>query len=168
MHKKEKFLTSNTAMLANNCLSNSELFLRGYEGKEIGTSFLDEDRYEPLFLFPDEDAIELTSDYIQSFDKPINLIIPDGTWRQAKKIHAREKTVTHIQKVKLTTTPKTIYPLRKQKFEYGLCTLEAIAYSLGILENKKAQEFLLGHLRYMINIHTRYRVYLKDRVNQPK
>lgn len=168
MHKKEKFLTSNTAMLAAKCLKNSELYLRGYADQEIQDSFLDEEHYEPLFLYPDEEAVELTSELIESFEKPINLIIPDGTWRQAKKIHAREKAVNHVRKVKLTKTAKTIYPLRKQKFEYGLCTLEAIAYSLGILENKKAQDFLLGHLKYMIDIHTRYRVYLKERLNQSK
>lgn len=164
MHKKERFLTSNTAMLAQKALGNSEIFLRGYSNQKISDSFLEEKNYQPLFLYPDEDAIELTPEFLSSMSKPINLIVPDGTWRQAKKIHTREASVSHIQKVKLTSTPKTIYPLRRQKFEYGLCTLEAIAYALGIIENKNAQDFLLGQLKRMIDIHTKYRAYLKERI----
>jgi len=164
MYKKERFLPSNTAMLVNRCLPNSEIYLRGFEGSTIHSSFLDEKDYQPLFLFPDEDAKELTPEFLESFNKPINLIVPDGTWRQAKKIHAREKAISHIQKVKVTNCPKTIYPLRKQKYEYGLCTLEAIAYALGVIENNAVQEKLLVHLKMMIEAHTKYRAYLTERL----
>jgi DTW domain-containing protein YfiP len=166
MYKKERFLTSNTAMLANTCLVNSEIYLRGFEDSTIPNSFLDEENYQPLYLFPDEDAQELTDDYLAQFDRPINLIVPDGTWRQAKKIHKREKNVSHIQRVKVTNIPKTIYPLRQQKYDYGLCTLEAIAYALGIIEDKSIQDSLLNNLKIMIERHTKYRGYLKEKLKK--
>jgi len=159
MHKKEQFLTSNTAMLSHKSLLNSEIHLRGYADIPIPDSFLEENKYHPLFLYPDENAIEITSEFLSKFDKPINLIVPDGTWRQAQKTHAREKKVSHIQTVKITNCPKTLYTLRRQKYEYGLCTHEAITYALGIIENEKVQEKLLDDFKIMLNIHQGYRAY---------
>jgi len=79
IYKKEIFLPSNTAHLALKTLSNSQSFERGHRDQLLHKEFLDEENYQPLFLYPSDDAVELDSTLISKFTKPINLIVPDGT-----------------------------------------------------------------------------------------
>jgi len=155
---KEVFLPSNTAHLSIKSLENSEEFQRGRLGKELLPSFVDSEHYQPLYLFPTENAVELTPEYLKQFKKPINLIVPDGTWRQAKKVHRREPLLKDIPHVKITPCQKSIYPLRRQKYEFGLCTHEAVAYALEILEGPKVKEFMMKNLKILIDAHLAYRV----------
>ncbi len=155
--RKEIFLPSNTAHLTLKSLSNSEGFERGHLGKELQTSFIDNENYQPLYLFPTEEAEELTAEYLHQFDKPINLIVPDGTWRQAKKVHRREPLLKDIPHVKITPNQKSIYPLRRQKYEFGLCTHEAISYALGILEGTETKNKMMENLEIFIKAHLKNR-----------
>lgn len=155
--RKERFLPSNTAHLTLKSLKNSQQFERGYQNTHLTSEFIDKEYYHPLYLYPSEDAIELTPDLLESLNKPINLIVPDGTWRQAKKVYRREPLLSEVTQVKITPNKKSIYPLRRQKFEYGLCTHEAISYSLGILEDTNAQEHMLNNLKIMIDAHLKNR-----------
>lgn len=161
IYKKEKFLPSNTANLALNCLTNSKVFYRGYKDEQLGKDFLEEPEYLPLLLYPSDEAIELTPQYLNTIDKPINLIVPDGTWRQAKKVHMREKVLQGVQAVKLSSPPKSQYPLRRQKFEYGLCTFEATAFALGAIHGGNIQNELLDNFKLMIDSHLLNRVILE-------
>ncbi|MDP7319672.1 MAG: tRNA-uridine aminocarboxypropyltransferase [Bacteriovoracaceae bacterium] len=156
--KKEIFLPSNTAHLSLKSLSNSQAFERGHRDKSLGPNFIDSDNYHPLFLYPDESAIELDSNFIAQLKKPVNLIVPDGTWRQAKKIKRREPLLENVQSVKITPSQKSIYPLRRQKFEYGLCTHEAISYAFEILESQGISQMLLHNLEIFIEAHLKHRV----------
>jgi DTW domain-containing protein YfiP len=153
LFKKEVFLPSNTAHLTIKSLSNSQDYQRGHLGQVLPVEFIAEDEYQPLYLFPTEDAQELTPELLESFDKPINLIVPDGTWRQAKKVHRREPLLTDVPRVKITPDQKSIYPLRRQKFEFGLCTHEAISYALGILEGTETKSKLMNNLKIFIDAH---------------
>jgi len=155
--KKEVWLPSNTAHLAIKSLTNSNQFVRGHKNIFLEESFLDQEIYHPLYLFPCENAVELTSELVNSFEKPINLIVPDGTWRQAKKVQRRERFLSSIQAVKITPKTKTIYPLRRQKYEFGLCTHEAIAFALEIIEGKEAKDVLMENLKIFIDAHLVFR-----------
>jgi DTW domain-containing protein YfiP len=148
VHIKEKNLSSNTALLAHRSLLNSEILFRGAKEQDLNdTSFLKEDFY-PLYLYPTEDAVILDKELIQKINKPIQLIVPDGTWRQAKKVHKRINCLHNIQKVMLPKqSEKSIYELRKQKYEYGMCTLEAIAYAMRIVESEDCFNRLLKILK---------------------
>ncbi len=161
MYKKERFLPSNTANLALNCLTNSKVFYRGYQNQPLKESFLEQNDYHPLFLYPDEDSEILSLDMLENIQLPINLIIPDGTWRQAQKVSQREKVLGQVQKVKLPPLPKSIYPLRRQKLENGVCTFEAMAYSLGMIEGLNAQKNLMKNFDKMIAAHLINRVILE-------
>ena len=166
LFKKEKFLPSNTAQLSINSLQNSEMFFRGFKDQVLQESFIDEKNYQPLYLFPSEDATELTATEIANFDKPINLIVPDGTWRQAKKIHLREPLLKDIPRVKLNIGTRSIYPLRRQKYEYGLCTHEAIAHAMGIIESEEIKNKLIKNLEIMIEAHLKNRpIFEKEKRN---
>jgi len=157
IYKKEIFLPSNTAHLALKTLSNSQSFERGHRDQLLHKEFLDEENYQPLFLYPSDDAVELDSTLISKFTKPINLIVPDGTWRQAQKVHQREPLLTHIPKIKLTLNEKTKYTLRRQKLENGLCTFEAISYALRVIEGESICESLLGQFDIFQNAHLKNR-----------
>jgi DTW domain-containing protein YfiP len=157
LNKKERFLTSNTAFLTENSLSNSKIFIRGLEDTPLPDNHINPPGHQPLYLFPSDDAKVLTPELIESFDLPINLIVPDGTWRQAKKMHTREPLLRGIPRVKIEHSEKSIYPLRRQVFEYGLCTHEAIAFALGEIEGPETKKKLMEYLEIMINAHTTYR-----------
>lgn len=166
LFKKEQFLPSNTAKLSLNSLFNSNSFIRGEKEIVMNKDFIDQEKYQPLYLFPTEDAEELTPDYISQYTKPINLIVPDGTWRQAKKIHNREKLLTDIPRVKLKIETRSIYPLRRQKYEYGLCTHEAISHALSIIEGEEVKNKLIQNLKIFIEGHLKYRsIFEKEKVN---
>lgn len=151
MHVQELSLPTNTARLAHQCLSNSQLILRGgHEHFAVEDEFKVADTH-PLFLYPDQDAVDLTSEFLSTIKKPIQLIVPDGTWKQAKKFKRREKSFNSIQSVKIPYNGGSIYTMRKQKSPEGLCTFEAIAKALEIIENKKAEQHLMKILRIMVN-----------------
>lgn len=147
VHIKEKVLSSNTAHLAHQCLSNSEFLYRGLKDNPIESTFELDPNYQALYLYPSEMAQELTLELLESFEKPIQLIVPDGSWRQAKKFHKRVPLFQSIPHVKLPMIPQSLYQLRKQKYENSVCTLEAIAYALGIIENTNIQNELIKILQ---------------------
>ncbi|MBT4791026.1 MAG: DTW domain-containing protein [Halobacteriovoraceae bacterium] len=157
IYKKERFLPSNTAQLTLKSLTNSQYFFRGYQGKKLNPDFIDDTNYQPLLLFPTEDSVELTPELVKTFNKPINLIVPDGTWRQAKKVHRREELLINIPRVRITPQAKSIYPLRRQKFEFGLCTHEAIAYAMAIIESENVKNKLMNNLKIFIHAHLKNR-----------
>ena len=100
MHKAEVNLTSNTATLAKESLINSEIRLRGIENAPVKLDDLD-DEYENYVLFPSGNAEELNPGFRNKRNKKIRLIIPDGSWSQAKKMIKREKQLINYPKVKL-------------------------------------------------------------------
>ena len=160
--KKERFLPSNTAMLSIRSLENSKLFFRGYQDSPMPEDFILDD-HEKIVLYPSDDSVDLNADFLKTINKPIQLIVPDGTWRQAKKIQRREPALAELTCVKIPTNQKSIYSLRRQKFDYGLCTHEAIAYALGIIEGERVQDLLLGNLKTMLTAHETYRkIYEKN------
>tara|TARA_Y100000780_G_scaffold232594_1_gene268533 strand:- start:208443 stop:208925 length:483 start_codon:yes stop_codon:yes gene_type:complete len=147
MHCKELGLTSNTSSLALKSLESSELALRGKNGVEFDFSI--KEGYQPLFLYPSDDAQELNEEFVSSLDKPVQLVVPDATWRQARKFHKREKVLSSIPAVKLKGPFESIYTLRKAPDENSVCTLEAIAYAFGILEGEESKNKLLALLKVM-------------------
>lgn len=147
MHCKELSLTSNTSSLALKSLESSELAIRGKNG--VNFDFSLKDGYQPLFLYPSDDAEELNKDFVAKLSKPVQLVVPDATWRQARKFHKREPTLSSIPAVKLKGPFESIYTLRKAHNENSVCTLEAIAYAYGILEGEGAKNKLLSLLKIM-------------------
>lgn len=147
MHCKELSLTSNTSSLALKSLESSELAIRGKNG--VNFDFSLKDGYQPLFLYPSDDAEELNKDFVAKLSKPVQLVVPDATWRQARKFHIREPMLSSIPAVKLKGPFESIYTLRKAHNENSVCTLEAIAYAYGILEGEGAKNKLLSLLKIM-------------------
>lgn len=141
VHAKELKRTTNTGRLATLALTNSALYVRGLRDVEINASALAEtSEYEPLLFFPSDDAEELTA---VSHDRPVHLIVPDGNWRQASKVHTRYPEFANLKRVKISARNTATHFLRKETTPEGMATLQAIAEALGLLESRTVRDQLM-------------------------
>jgi DTW domain-containing protein YfiP len=150
MHTFEEPLTTNTAKLAHTSLLNSDIIIHGKKDERLSPEMLHNPDYDSLLLYPSPFATELSAEYVSSLTRPVMLVVPDANWRQTTKFVRREPAITGIPHVKLPAGPPTEYRLRVQRNESGVCTLEAIARAIGLLESPDAQKRLEWVLRIMV------------------
>lgn len=164
MHRVEGMKTTNTGKLATFALSNAVLAVSGafarpspFEETRV-VSRLGDAPMPPgkrLLLFPGSNARSLDS--IPRDDEPFVLIVPDGSWSQARKLTQHPDVSTDAELVALPPILESRYGLRRKPFEGGACTLEAVALALGILESRKVEEHLLGVLDRFVALHLEMR-----------
>ena len=75
--------------------------------------------------------------------RPIQLIVPDGTWRQAKKILSRQPELKELLRVKIGTPIHSTFQLRAQSRPERMATLQAIAHGLGVIEGDPVRDQLM-------------------------
>lgn len=150
MHTSEEVLTTNTARLAAKALTNSEVRIHGRRDERMSSDGLVQPGRPSFLLYPSSGAIELTTDFMARLSGPVNLIVPDASWRQTKKFVRREPGLVGIPHVRLPPGPPSEYRLRAQQCDQNLCTLEAIARAIGILECRTAQTSLETLLRVLV------------------
>jgi DTW domain-containing protein YfiP len=150
MHCFEEVLTTNTAKIAARALTNSEIQIHGRKDERLLTESLCHSGRNALLLYPSPHATELTPDFVASLSGPVNLIVPDANWRQTWKFVRREPAIASIPHVKLPAGPPSEYHLRMQRHPSGVCTLEAIARAIGVIESPEAQSKLEVLLRVMV------------------
>ena len=143
VHAKELKRTTNTGRLATLALANSGLHVRGLKDHALDISQILDDGYEPLLFFPASDAVDLTKDYVSNFSKPIQLIVPDGNWRQASKVHTRHPELANVRRVKISAPNTAKHFLRKETTPEGMATLQAIAEALGIIDGQAVRDQLM-------------------------
>jgi DTW domain-containing protein len=152
MHYIEALRSTNTGRLAAQMLTGSSVHLRG-------------DRSEPselpagkrLLLFPLEGARVLSP---KDAGIGVTLVVPDGTWGQARRIARRDSMAVGAEVVTLPETIEGLYGLRRSQRPGGLCTLEAIAVALGVLEGHAITQtmmdvFEIWHTRALAVRHGR-------------
>lgn len=143
IHHRELSRNSNTGLLALRALVNSEMRIRG-EGREtLDLKDLLSPQYRTFLFFPSPDAVELDRALVAQDRRPIQLIVPDGTWRQARKIHSRHPELKDLPRVKISTPNNSTFQLRAQSRPERMATLQAIAYSLGVIEGDPVQAQLM-------------------------
>jgi DTW domain-containing protein YfiP len=148
VHVRELKLTSNTAHFVNKMLpDNSRLMIRGKMNEVFNAQNVLRSEEKELFLYPHEDAVELNEDFRSKNPGPYHLIVPDGNWHQARKVRQREEALKNILAVKLPTGIMTEYKLRKAPHPEWVCTYEAVAHALGILEGSEVRDKLLTFFR---------------------
>ena len=147
IHRDEERKPTNSGQLAALCLPNSEVCVRGVVGRPA-PRFVPDPATQPLLLFPSERAIPIAT-FAQSA-RPITLIVPDGTWRQAAKVRQRMPGLADVPCVSLPPDVPTTYRLRAEFHDDRLATLEAIARALGILEGVWVREALEQLFRVMV------------------
>ncbi len=143
VHAKELKRTTNTGTLAAKALVNSQVFIRGKMNEPLDlTSELTSD-YRHVLFYPSEDAIALDENFVAQSSLPINLIVPDGNWRQASKVHYRHHELKYLPRVMIKTTNTETQYLRAETTEFGMATLQAVAHAFGFIENEEVKEQLL-------------------------
>jgi DTW domain-containing protein YfiP len=143
IHNKETRRTTNTGLIATKCLINHSVFVRGLMNQKLNFSDILDPNYHAVLLYPSEDSFELNQNYISTLQKPINLIVSDGNWRQGSKLHYRYQELSQIPRVHVSQKSLIDYKLRHESKDLGLSTIEAIAFALGILENQQVEDKLL-------------------------
>ena len=138
MHRREVKKSTNTGHLALKCVEGAQLFVRGFPDAPADLSPLAATPTR-LLLFPREDARELTPDFVERLTRPVTLIVPDGTWSQARRMVRREPILAEAVAVLPPAGPPTRYRLRHEHVDGGLATAEAIARALGALERPEVQ-----------------------------
>jgi DTW domain-containing protein len=134
IHAKELKRTTNTGRLAVRALVNSEILVRGLEPLNLAASL--KTGYRPLLFFPIESARELTPELVAESPLPIQLIVPDGNWRQASKVPIRHPEIAHVERVMISSRNMASQHLRKEHKPEGMSTLQAIAQALRVIESE--------------------------------
>lgn len=131
-HPDEVDHALNTAHLAVLGLRKAEL--RVGEVFEDLAGWLAQPDYRTRLLFPGEDAYPLSAVVEEDDSRPVRLVVPDGTWRKARKLLHLNPALAALPRVTLTDAPPSRYRLRKAPMEGSLSTLEAIVAALNVLE----------------------------------
>lgn len=166
MHQKEFRIISNTGHLVPKLLSNAQIYFVGKktQPQPFKKEFFINEESDGFILYPDSDAQELNEDFMARQKKPVTLIVPDGNWRQTAKMGRRVKFLGDVPKLVLPSGIATEYRLRTSRRVHGLCTFEAIARSLGVLESKEVQMKLEYFFKVFVErvLWTRGRMKLQD------
>ncbi|KIF60834.1 DTW domain-containing protein [Pseudomonas fluorescens] len=129
-HPSEVSHALNTARLAALGLSNAELIVG--EVFEDLPKLLNQPGYQARLLFPAEDAQPLPA--YAANDQPMLLVVPDGTWRKARKMLHLNPLLAALPRVTLAEGGVSRYRLRKAPGPGALSTIEAIVQALETLE----------------------------------
>lgn len=138
-HPSEVPHALNTARLAALGLANAEL--------RVGEAFpeleaeLSRSAAHSCLLFPGEQATVLGD---RNERRPLQLIVPDGTWRKVRKILHCNPFLAALPRVALPEGLQSRYRLRKAPMAGALSTIEAIVAALNILEAPGSFDSLLA------------------------
>lgn len=151
MHYREVIKTTSTGPLALEALPNSELRIHGYQDQPLDLSDLDVPERRTVLLYPGEEVPVLDSEFLARDSRPITLVVPDGTWRQAARMGRRIPGLDHAEMVALPPGPPTEWGIRREHHPQGLATFEAIARAMGIIESPEVQTGLETIFRLMVH-----------------
>ena len=138
-HPSEVNHALNTARLAALGLNNAQLVV-GEVFDDLAT-LLSPPGYQTRLLFPADDAEPLQT-YTPSA-QPLLLVVPDGTWRKARKLLHLNPLLAALPRVTLAGERVSRYRLRKAPGPGALSTVEAIVQALQVLEAPASFDALL-------------------------
>lgn len=138
-HVIESMKTTNTGRIGLQSLTNSVHYTRGVRDAPTDLSPLSDPERRLLVLFPSDDARVLTPELVAEDPRPVTLVVPDGTWGQAKRTVRREPVLAAAPKVIPPAGAPSTYQLRNEHHEDFLSTIEAIARAFGVLEGPEVQ-----------------------------
>jgi DTW domain-containing protein len=150
MHHREWSKPTATGPLALAVLANSELRIQGDREKTLDFRDLDSEERRTLLLYPGEGVEVLSREFLSVDPRSVNLVVPDGTWRQAARMGRRLPGLEHAAMVRLPEGAKTGWGVRRECHPEGLATFEAIARALGIIESTEVQESMEVIFRLMV------------------
>ena len=145
-HPSEVNHALNTARLAALGLNNAQLVVG--ETFDNLAELLNVPGYQARLLFPGEEATTLAAS--STDNEPMLLVVPDGTWRKARKLLHLNPLLAALPRVTLGCVPASRYRLRKAPAADALSTLEAIVHALQTVEPDRSFEALLRPFEALI------------------
>lgn len=137
VHHIELRKSSNTGLLATELLEGSRVVVRGRP--DVAPSVPDEGRR--LLLFPADGAVPLGPSHCAlAAEASVTLVVPDGTWDQARRASRRDPWALGASPVCLPSLPPSAYRLRTAPRPGMVSTLEAIAHAVALLEGPSTGE----------------------------
>lgn len=139
VHHVEAWKTTNTGRLAQ--LTMGARFDR-WGDPDHSVPPLPEGRV--LLLFPSDDARPIRAEDAEGTP---TLVVPDGTWNQARKIGNRvaRGCAGRVTRVRVDAGASG-YPFRKTEREGALSTFEALAHALTVIEGERGPRVLEASL----------------------
>lgn len=116
IHHRELKRTTNTGRLAVQALENSAIYIRGQDRTPLDLSSILLPEYESYLLYPSEEAIDIET--IKPA-KPVHLIVSDGNWRQAGKLHRRHPELRFLPRVRISEKNTAQFHIRQEHFSEG-------------------------------------------------
>ena len=120
-HQRELNKTTNTGTLVTQVLKG-DANLVVWERKNPNADLLQHiERGNVALLYPSENS-DLISEHT-NFD---SFIVLDATWQEAQKMFNQSPYLQALPKVKVASSEKSIYTLRRNQKPDGLCTAECV------------------------------------------
>ena len=150
MHQRECYKPTATGPLALEVLPNSELRVHGRREGRLDLSDLNVPGRRTLLLYPRVDVPVLSRAFLDRDKRPVTLVVPDGSWRQAGRMARRLPGLEHAERVRLPAGPLSEWGIRRQSQAEHVATFEAIARALGIIESPDVQSGMEALFRLMV------------------
>jgi DTW domain-containing protein YfiP len=151
-HVRELSKPTNTGRLALACIAGARLVERGRRGGGLASLSCEPDS-QPLLLYPVPGAMPLDAwkaAQPAAADR-VTLVVPDGTWRQTKRVRYRIPGLAHLPSVCLPAGLPSLFRLRHAGSAQRLATLEAIAHALRILDEPEIAERLMHIFQVVVD-----------------
>jgi DTW domain-containing protein YfiP len=146
MHRVESTKLTNTGRLVPRLVEGARVEIVGLEPASEPV-----EGERRLLLFPSEGAPPLEEALAER--GPVTLLVPDGSWSQARRIAHHELRRHDLALVSLPDPSDSRYRLRRKPKTGGLATLEAVAHALGVLEGPHLEQHLLAAFDRFVGVH---------------
>ena len=140
VHAHEALRPSNTGHLVVRMLERATGVVYGAKDQPLA---IEPSATKQLLLHPDGRALTVA-------DRGARLLVADGSWHQARRMTHRIGPLRDAERVSVPPRPTREVFIRHDPRAEHLCTLEAVARALGVLESADVEERLLSVLRIMV------------------
>lgn len=138
-HSRELLRANNTGQLVSQVLGERARVIEWHRKQPDPVLITAIDAGLVGLVFPTDDGPPLVSsnsaDNVNASAKECTppfeyLLLIDATWQEARKMYNKSPYLKSLVKVGLQPTHASIYPLRRNQLEGGLCTAECVALLL--------------------------------------
>ncbi|MCB9539493.1 MAG: DTW domain-containing protein [Myxococcales bacterium] len=136
LHDREATRTSNSGRLVPLTLTEGHLWLRDDATGALPGPWPVAPGGRAVMLYP------TAAEVLAPSETPLTLVVPDGNWKQARKMAWRSPELAALPRVRLPPGPPSNFRLRSHPDPARVCTFEAVARALGLLEGEDVQRRL--------------------------
>lgn len=156
-HSREMDRANNTGQLVKHVLGDSARVVEWHRKQPDAELLTAIEAGLVGLVFPKDD--ENISENVCEIPKSLlYLVLIDATWQEARKMYNQSPYLKALPKVSLVDAPKSIYPLRRNQIEGGLCTAECVIHLLteseNVIEAQQLSQLLMTFIGSEANVFT--------------